>query len=47
MEIRDQKLTIGAVVAELPEAAGVFSKYGIDFCCGGHRNLFKIMEEQA
>jgi regulator of cell morphogenesis and NO signaling len=47
MEIRDQKLTIGAVVAELPEAAGVFSKYGIDFCCGGHRNLFKIMEEQG
>ena len=47
MEIRDRELTIGAVVAELPEAAGVFSKYGIDFCCGGHRSLSKVIEEQG
>ncbi|HBG06817.1 MAG: iron-sulfur cluster repair di-iron protein [Geobacteraceae bacterium GWC2_58_44] len=29
-------MTIGAVVAGDYRAAGVFEKYGIDFCCGGN-----------
>jgi regulator of cell morphogenesis and NO signaling len=47
MMIRNQETTIGAVVAELPKASEVFSKYGIDFCCGGHRSLAEVMEQQG
>lgn len=31
--------TVGELVAEDYRRAGVFSKYGIDFCCGGKRSL--------
>ena len=30
-----EEKTIGEIAAELPAAARVFEKYGIDYCCGG------------
>jgi regulator of cell morphogenesis and NO signaling len=47
MNLRNQETTIGAIVAELPKASEVFSKFGIDFCCGGHRRLTEVMEQQG
>ena len=47
MMIRNQETTIGAVVAELPKASEIFAKYGIDFCCGGHRSLAEVMQQQG
>jgi regulator of cell morphogenesis and NO signaling len=47
MNIRNQETTIGAIVAELPKANEIFSKYGIDFCCGGHRRLIEVMGQQG
>jgi len=38
MPINTEK-TIGQLVAENPEAARVFEKAGIDYCCGGQRSL--------
>lgn len=46
MNFKDKDITIGQVVAELPEASRIFSEYGIDFCCGGHRNLQLVINEQ-
>lgn len=46
MNIKNQETTIGAIVAELPKASEIFSKYGIDFCCGGHRRLAEVMQQQ-
>jgi iron-sulfur cluster repair di-iron protein len=46
MKYQDKNSTIGEVVVEIPEATGVFKEFGIDFCCGGHRNLAKVIEEQ-
>ncbi len=47
MNMRNQETTIGAIVAEFPKASEIFSKYGIDFCCGGHRRLTEVMEQQG
>jgi regulator of cell morphogenesis and NO signaling len=47
MNFRDHNTTIGAVVAELPRASKIFGGYGIDFCCGGHRNLNAVIKEQG
>jgi len=46
MKYQDKKVSIGEVVVELPKATEVFKEFGIDFCCGGHRNLANIIEEQ-
>ena len=34
-----EKITIGEYVAKDFRTAAVFSKYGIDFCCKGHRTI--------
>ncbi len=47
MMIRNRETTVGAIVAELPKANELFTKYGIDFCCGGHRRLAEVMEQQG
>ncbi|MDF2511841.1 MAG: hypothetical protein K0S04_1707 [Herbinix sp.] len=47
MNFRDHNITIGSVVAELPRASKIFGGYGIDFCCGGHRNLSAVIKEQG
>ena len=36
---------IGDVVAKLPKAAEIFSRHGIDFCCGGQRPLAEAIAE--
>ncbi len=47
MNIRNQETTIGAIVAELPKASELFGRVGIDFCCGGHRSLAEIIQQQG
>ena len=47
MKYRDKNVTIGEVVVELPKASGVLKEFGIDFCCGGYRNLSKVVKEQG
>jgi regulator of cell morphogenesis and NO signaling len=42
----DTKITIGEIVAEDFRTAAVFSKYGIDFCCKGHRTLEEVCEKK-
>ncbi len=39
--------TIGSIVAETPEAAAVFRRHGIDFCCGGGRMLGEAVAESG
>ena len=46
INVMDKTLSIGEVVAELPNANRVFAEYGIDFCCGGHRKLYDVIQEQ-
>ena len=38
---------IGDIVARFPKAGEIFTKYGIDFCCGGHRSLSEAIKEQS
>jgi len=45
METTD-KITIGEIVAQDFRAAAIFSKYGIDFCCKGHRSLDEVCEKK-
>jgi len=40
------KITIGEIVTEDFRTAAVFSKYGIDFCCKGHRTLEEVCEKK-
>ncbi|GAA5095913.1 iron-sulfur cluster repair di-iron protein [Wohlfahrtiimonas larvae] len=39
--------TVGNIVADNFATSEVFSKYQIDFCCGGDQLLSKIIEEQS
>ena len=39
--------TVGEIVAKDFRTASVFSKYGIDFCCGGDRALEEVCNEQS
>lgn len=39
--------SIGEIVSIMPKASEVFKKYGIDFCCGGHRLLTEAIKEQS
>ena len=38
---------IGDIVARFPKAGEIFTKYGIDFCCGGHRSLSEAIKERS
>jgi regulator of cell morphogenesis and NO signaling len=38
---------VGALAAEYPLATRVFSRHGIDFCCGGGRPLGEVCEEKG
>ena len=38
-------LTINDVTRQYPQSLSVFNKHGIDFCCGGKKNFFKVCEE--
>lgn len=46
MNYRDITTTIGSVVASNPVASEIFDSVGIDFCCGGHRKLADIIQDQ-
>lgn len=46
MKYKNKDVTIGEVVVEIPKATEVFKKFGIDFCCGGHRLLSEVVAEQ-
>ncbi|MEY8869914.1 MULTISPECIES: iron-sulfur cluster repair di-iron protein [Flavobacteriaceae] len=47
MEILEQQTNkqIGSFVADDYRTAAVFSKYGIDFCCKGHRTIHEVCEK--
>jgi len=40
-------LTVGEIVAKDFRTASVFSKYGIDFCCGGDKTLEEVCKKQS
>lgn len=41
-----EELTIGEFVAQDFRTAAIFSKYGIDFCCKGHRTLEEVCDKK-
>ena len=47
MSIFNSNQKIGDIVAKFPNAADIFKKYRIDFCCGGDRLLITAIKEQA
>jgi regulator of cell morphogenesis and NO signaling len=46
MRYQDKDATIGEVVIEIPKATDIFKEFGIDYCCGGHRRLAEVVQEQ-
>jgi len=42
-----QHITIGEFVAHDFRTASIFSKYGIDFCCRGHRTIAEVCEKKS
>jgi regulator of cell morphogenesis and NO signaling len=46
MSIFNSNQKIGDIVAKFPNAADIFKKYRIDFCCGGDRLLSTAIKEQ-
>ena len=45
--ITDTQITIGEIVAQDFRTAAAFSKYGIDFCCKGHRTLEEACQKKS
>jgi regulator of cell morphogenesis and NO signaling len=45
-ELNLEDVTVGDIVAENYHAAGIFRKYGLDFCCGGNIKLKDACENQ-
>lgn len=45
--IPSQYITIGEFVAHDFRTASVFTKYGIDFCCRGHRTIAEVCEKKT
>lgn len=45
MEIFEE-ITIGEFVAQDFRTAAIFSKYGIDFCCKGHRTIAAVCDKK-
>ncbi|HAS74412.1 MAG TPA: hypothetical protein DCS67_09735 [Clostridiales bacterium UBA8960] len=42
-----KRLSIGEVVTRHPELVKVFMDYGVDFCCGGDRNIMEAIEKDT
>lgn len=42
-----ESVTVGEIVRDLPAAAGVFEKIGIEFCCGGNHTLAEACKEKG
>lgn len=47
MDYKNERTTIGEVVATLPAATDIFRQFEIDFCCGGHRALSEVIRQQG
>lgn len=47
MNYMDKNISIGEVVTSIPNAAEIFKEFGIDYCCGGHRQLADVMQNQG
>ncbi len=47
LNLRKKPLTIGELVTEDFRKAEVFSKYGLDFCCGGAKSLTEACKEKG
>lgn len=45
--ITDTQTTIGEIVAQDFRTAAVFSQYGIDFCCKGHRTIEEVCQKRS
>lgn len=43
--MRTQSITVGQLVAERPARSKVLEKFGIDYCCGGKRELDDVCAE--
>lgn len=41
----DESTTLGDIVIEKPNAVGVLTSYGLDFCCGGQQSLNDACQE--
>jgi len=41
------KFTVGEIVTKDFKTASIFSKYGIDFCCGGNQTLEEACKKQS
>ncbi|NSL50660.1 iron-sulfur cluster repair di-iron protein [Calidifontibacillus erzurumensis] len=39
-------MTLGDIVTKFPQAADIFKKHKIDFCCGGNRSLAEALQEK-
>lgn len=46
MERLNLPKSVGDIAVVLPKATVVFKKFGIDFCCGGHRALDEVIAEK-
>lgn len=46
MKYQNRNVSIGEVVVEIPKATEIFKEFGIDYCCGGHRTLAEVLNEQ-
>lgn len=44
--MREEKRTVGEIVAEDYRTAKIFEAYGIDFCCGGNVDLRAACNEK-
>jgi regulator of cell morphogenesis and NO signaling len=47
MNVLDNHLTIGELVAQRPSRARVFETFGIDYCCGGHESLEAVCARKS
>lgn len=43
----NETTTVAEIAAEYPASVRIFQRYGIDFCCGGKREVRKACEEQG
>ncbi len=46
MNYTNKNISIGEVVTAIPAAARIFKDFGIDYCCGGHRFLADVIQDQ-
>ncbi len=47
LKLNEKPLTIGELVTEDFRKAEIFSKFGLDFCCGGAKSLKEACEEKG